>query len=90
VATASPEAIAAWMLEQFQKHQVIYQHEVAYEISERFGEPHVYVYQNGNLGISRDVLGAFRGLTEQTAVWSRGERCWRIRQDFDEPGRRQE
>src|SRR5436305_15095475 len=84
----SPDDVAAWMLGRLQRDKELYQQDAAYEISKRFGEPHVYENQSGNLAISRAVLAAFRALTEETAVWLRGERCWRLRERFDEPGRR--
>lgn len=44
---------------------------------------------NGSLAIDKRVLREFRNLIEDTVVWVRGERYWRFRENYDEPGKRQ-
>jgi hypothetical protein len=87
VATVSD--VAAWMLDYLKENAFLYQQEAAYEIRERFSEDFTYYNQNGNLAISPDVLAAFRSLTGDGVVWERGQRCWRMREEHDEPGRQQ-
>ena len=54
-----------------------------------FGDDFVYINENGNLAIEKKVLNVFRKLTDDSVVWSRGERMWRLREENDEPGRQQ-
>jgi hypothetical protein len=57
---------------------------------DRFGEEFVYENENGNYGIDKKVLKAFRDLTEKSVVWERGSRMWRKREKYDGPGRQVE
>ena len=61
---------------------------VVYEIESQYGDEFVYINENGNLAVSRNVLSEFRKLTEGKVVWSRGERYWRFKADFDDPASR--
>lgn len=88
----SPTAadVAIWMLDALKKEDgLLYQHHVAYDIEEKFGEDFVYYNNNGNIAISKAVLSAFNKLTGDSVVWERGQRLWRYREDYDEPGRQQ-
>jgi hypothetical protein len=80
---------ADWMLKKFNEDDgILYQEEAALAIEELFGEGVTYLNENGSLAIDPAVLKEFRKLTEDTVVWVRGERYWRRRESFDEPGRR--
>jgi hypothetical protein len=81
--------VAQWMLEQLAQSE-LYQYDAVAEIAQRFGEEFVYQNDNGNLGIDRKVLSAFRRLSENTVVWVRSDRYWRLRDENDEPGRQQD
>lgn len=59
------------------------------KIVELFGEEFTYENDNGNTVIGRIVLKAFNSLNPNDVVWSRRERAWRLRGEFDEPGRQQ-
>jgi hypothetical protein len=48
-----------------------------------------HINENGNMAIRRDVLVAFQRLSGDSVIWERGERMWRKRQSYDEPGRQQ-
>lgn len=80
------------MLKELQKQNgVLHQDEAASQIGDLFGERFVYESQDsGNLCIGKEVLAAFRKLTGDSVVWSRGERLWRRRESCDEPTRRQD
>lgn len=81
--------IADWMLEELQRNDgYLYQHEIVEDIEEKFGEQFVYENDNGNLAISKKVLNEFKKLTQKSVVWERGEKCWRLREEFDDPDRR--
>lgn len=80
--------VAEWMLEQFNNSQWLYQETIVYKIRAQFGQEFVYMNQNGNLAINKDVLKHFRKLTEGHAIWERGQRAWRhLRQGETYKGR---
>lgn len=86
----TPAEVAAWMLAEVQRDGVLYQETVVGDIEQRFGGEFVVVNDNGNSAIRRDVLSAFRELSGESVVWERGERLWRKRESFDDPGRQQD
>ena len=77
--------VAAYMLQRLNEEDILYQEVVVYEIQDTFGDEFVYTNENGNLAIDRRVLAEFRKLTEGQVVWSRRERFWRRREDYDDP-----
>lgn len=81
--------VAQWMLEQLNSANWLYQETIVYQIRENFGKEFTYDNENGNLAIDRRVLREFRKLTDENVVWDRGERCWRFRQSYDTPDKRQ-
>jgi len=83
------EQVAKWMLEELHRVKYLYQETVVYDISSKFGEQFTYINDNGNPAIDRKVLAAFRKLTGDSVIWERGERMWRFREKYDEPGRQQ-
>ena len=87
--SATASDVAKWMLEELQRTKHVYQDEAVFEIERKFGDAFVYDNENGNRAISRAVLKEFRKLTESTVVWERGDRCWRLREKYDEKGRGQ-
>lgn len=86
----TPSEVASWMLAQIDAENPLYQYVAAAEISERFGDDFVYTNANGNDAIVASVLKAFRQLSKDSVVWERAERCWRLRQSSDAPGRQQD
>jgi hypothetical protein len=90
MADYTPQDVAAWMLEEVNREGQLYQSEAVDEIEGRFGDEFVYENDNGNPAIARKVLAAFRKLTEETVVWDRWDFCWRLRDESDDPGRKQE
>lgn len=83
----APTVVAQWMLEQLQKDGCIYQDDVVdYLIKGRL-EALLRENADGNLVIGREVLNAFRELTESTVVWVKPDRYWRFRVKEDEPSR---
>jgi len=87
VATATDAA--QWMLAQVRAEGILYQQVAVYEIMEQFGDEFIYYNANGNPAIVKDVLSEFRRLTGDSVVCSRSDRCWRLREEHDEAGRRQ-
>jgi hypothetical protein len=65
----------------------LHQKHVVYEIRKKFGEEFTHRNRNGNWAIDKDVLAAFREVTDDTVVWEKGARLWRLRRPSDPPGR---
>lgn len=85
-AKASPRQIAERLAEIFHRDDVL-QHEHAVSVLEQeFGGRFLTTNEQGNPAIEKRVLDAFRVITP-TAVWSRSQRFWRIREDGDGPSR---
>jgi hypothetical protein len=84
----TPADVARWMAQEIERDGLLYQSETAYSIAEKFGEEFTYTNNNGSIAISRNVLSAFRELTEKSVVWERGQRLWRKREDYDDKVRR--
>lgn len=82
--------VAAWMLGELDRALWLYQETVVYQIKEKFGDDFVYINQNGNLAIRKDILTSFRKLTGDEVIWERGSRAWRRRQAHDGKGRQQD
>ncbi len=85
----TPKQVAQWMVEQLKRVKYLHQHTAAYEIRDSFGEEFTYINQHGNLSINREVLREFRSLTEGAVVWERGERLWRMKEEYDPDNKRQ-
>ena len=79
------------MLKELEKQGgTLYQTEAASYIADLFGEHFIYENEAEDVCIDKHVLAAFRTLTGDSVVWSRGERLWRRRELGDEPGRKQD
>ncbi|EJZ22439.1 hypothetical protein NE852_03315 [Rhizobium sp. Pop5] len=87
--TATAADVAAWMMERLSADGALYQDVAASEIASKFGEDFVTINAAGNVGIAKPVLTAFNKLSGDDVVWSRGNRYWRKREDYDLPGRQQ-
>lgn len=85
----TPDQVAQWMLDELGRTKYLYQETVVYDIASKFGESFTYYNDYGNSAIDKKVLAAFRKLTGDSVIWDRGERMWRFRENYDEPGRRQ-
>jgi hypothetical protein len=85
----TPDQVAQWMLDELKRVKYLYQETVVYDISSKFGEQFTYYNDSGNPAIDKKVLSAFRKLTGDVVIWERGQRMWRFRENYDEPGRQQ-
>ena len=86
---ATATEIAKWMLDEYNRHgERLDQSYAAHNILRLFGDEHVHQNQNGNWAINKAVLDAFRKLTPEDVIWSRGYREWRKRQAWDPPTKR--
>jgi hypothetical protein len=85
----TPLSVAQWMLSELERNGVLHQDTAAPDIDSIFGPDFIYLKENGNPAIRKDVLNAFAKLTGNQVVWERGERLWRKREPFDNEGRLQ-
>jgi hypothetical protein len=83
----SPSDVAHWMSVELQRHGCIYQDDVVDYLVKSKAEALLRENSDGNLVVGREVLDAFKKLTETTVVWVKPERYWRFRVPEDEPGR---
>lgn len=82
--------VAEWMWETVKDGTYFYQEVAVYQILDQFGEQFTYTNENGNLAISKKVLAEFKKLSGDKVIWERGSRAWRLRNQYDSPGRQQE
>ena len=78
------------MLKELKRMGKLHQDTAVYEIAEKFGSRFTYDNEDGDLAIRIDILAAFRDLTKGSVVWVHEDRCWRMREPGDEPGRQQD
>ncbi|OAB34320.1 hypothetical protein PMSD_14545 [Paenibacillus macquariensis subsp. defensor] len=70
------EQVAEWMLGELKDSGKLIQPEAVKHILEHFGEPFIYVNDNGNQSISKDVKKAFKKLHAGRAAWDREGFFW--------------
>lgn len=80
-------SVAAWMLEQIQREDCLYQDDVVDYLVKAKHEGLLTENADGNQVIGKAVLTAFRNLTPDNVVWVKPDRYWRFRVAEDEPGR---
>ena len=79
--------VAHWMLAQIDMDGCIYQDDVVDHLVKARREDLLRENADGNQVVGKEVLAAFRKLTESTVVWVKPDRYWRWRVEEDEPGR---
>lgn len=85
----TPSDVAAWMLSVVQEQGELTQNNAFYEINKQFGRNFTTITSSGSPSIKGSVLTAFKNITDDTIVWSRGDKKWRKREFYDAPGREQ-
>jgi hypothetical protein len=80
--------VAKYMVKRLEEEKILYQAVIVSEIEQKFGEPFFYYNENGHSAISRKVIKEFTKMTPNV-VWVSGEKFWRLRQKYDDPGRTQ-
>ncbi|MFT8690634.1 MULTISPECIES: DUF6953 family protein [Acetobacter] len=84
----TPLEAAQWMFNELQRDGYLDQETAAWKLLQQ-DKTFVYTNANGNLGIDAKVLKAFNKLAPTSGyVWSRSERSWRRRGNYDVPGKR--
>ncbi len=70
------DQVAEWMLNELKDSGKLVQPEAVKHISEKFGAPFIYVNDNGNQSISKEVKKAFKKLHAGRAAWDRDGFFW--------------
>lgn len=81
------EEMAVWMLARVEGERCLYQVDAVDHLLRVGADELLRINAAGNEVLDSKVLDAFRRLTENTVVWVRRERYWRLRVDEDLPGR---
>jgi transcription initiation factor IIF auxiliary subunit len=76
MAEVTAEEVANWMLEQVRNKGILHQAEAVQYIREHFGESFIYVNENGNESIDKEVKKVFRKLHRGKAAWEREGFFW--------------
>lgn len=72
----SADAVAEWMFNEVKSAGILYQTEAVNYIKTNFGEDFIYVNENGNQSISKEVKKAFKKLHRGRAAWERDGFFW--------------
>ena len=88
-AKTSSNDVAHWMLSVIQEQGELTQNSAFYEINKRFGRSFTTITSSGSPSIKGSVLTAFKKISDDSIVWSRGDKKWRKREFYDAPGREQ-
>lgn len=81
------ESMAEWMLSQVKKDGCLYQDDAVDYLVKSKSESLLRENADGNLVLCKNLLAAFRKLTESDVVWVKPDRYWRFRVPEDEPSR---
>jgi hypothetical protein len=73
---SSVNEIAEWMVNEVKSAGILYQADAVKYIVNHFGEAFIYVNENGNQAISKDVKKAFKKLHAGRAAWERDGFFW--------------
>ncbi|WP_426449688.1 DUF6953 family protein [Paenibacillus sp. S-38] len=70
------EEAARWMLAELKEAGILYQQDAVNHIRSRFGESFIYVNENGNESIDKEVKKIFKKLHGGKAAWDRDGFFW--------------
>ncbi|MNI96448.1 hypothetical protein D3C73_1548940 [compost metagenome] len=73
---ATPETIAEWMVGEIRFRGMLRQEEAIAHIRSHFGEQFVFVNDNGNASLVKEVRNAFRKLHAGRVAWDRDGFFW--------------
>ncbi|MFC4775841.1 DUF6953 family protein [Paenibacillus sp. GCM10023252] len=72
----SANEVAEWMVDKIRNDGILYQTDAVAYIREHFGETFLYVNENGNESIGKEVKKIFRKLHGGRAAWERDGFFW--------------
>jgi hypothetical protein len=70
------EEIAQWMLEELKSAGKLYQDQAVAHIREKYGDSFIYINENGNVSIEKEVKKRFKKLHGGRAAWERDAFFW--------------
>lgn len=68
--------VAEWMYEEVQQAGVLHQDDAVTHIVDHFGEAFIYVNENGNKAIDKEVKKLFKKMHGGRAAWERDGFFW--------------
>lgn len=74
--TYTAEQVAEWMVEEIRFKGNLYQEDAIRYVREHFGEEFVFVNENGNASLEKEVKKAFRKLHKGRIAWDRDGFVW--------------
>jgi hypothetical protein len=72
----SPQEVAEWMVREIKERGILHQSDAISHVRTHFGEEFVFVNDNGNTSLSKEVKTAFRKLHRGKVAWDRDGFFW--------------
>ena len=77
-------SVGKWLFDIILADKYVFQENLVRDIKAQFGDTFVYINDNGNLAISKDVLQEFNKLKTKLGdrgviTWDRSDRAWRYK-----------
>lgn len=73
---ATAQQVAEWMVEEIRFKGNLYQTDAIEYVKTNFGEQFVFINENGNSSLSKEVKKAFRKLHGGKVAWDRDSFMW--------------
>ncbi len=70
------QEVAEWMVKEIRNTGTLYQTDAIEYVKTHFGEQFVFVNENGNTSLSKEVKKAFRKLHDGRIAWDRDGFFW--------------
>ncbi|AZN39301.1 DUF6953 family protein [Paenibacillus albus] len=70
------QQVAEWMIKELQEVGTLHQEQAVAHIKAQYGEHFIYVNENGNESIDKEVKKAFKKLHGGRAAWERDGFFW--------------
>lgn len=74
--TTTERQIAEWMVNEIKNRGMLRQEEAIAHVKEHFGEQYIFVNENGNVSLEKEVKKAFRKLHRGRIAWDRDGFFW--------------
>ncbi|MFD0616031.1 DUF6953 family protein [Paenibacillus sp. GCM10027629] len=72
----TPQTVAQWMVDEIQFKGTLHQSDAIDYVQTHFGEQFVFVNENGNASLEKEVKKAFRKLHNGRVAWDRDGFFW--------------
>ncbi|GMK47990.1 DUF6953 family protein [Paenibacillus glycanilyticus] len=74
--TTTEQQIAEWMVNEIKFRGMLRQEEAIEHVKQHFGEQYIFVNENGNVSLEKEVKKAFRKLHKGRVAWDRDGFFW--------------